>query len=374
MLAWVESEADARAMEATIRKYWLSEDGTERGAQEHRVRLKRIEGGGAAGYVAKYIAKNVGNHALSDHIDVVNGQDATMRMQADGKGDQVPAKDTNSTDFAGYRRVDAWASHWGVRQFQAFGLPSVTVWREMRRVTEDQAQAFQAQGDWATWTIHYYCHRHHNLRADWCVFMKKMGGHCLQRGQWHLRVMRNTPQDGQTNSYGEPQKVGRIIGLMPQHGPMCGRALVSRRMLWKPLASGDAAITVQPSVASDGANTTPRMEVGKPRRAIAEQRALPAAWTGFNNCTGRLGPSPFNTDLSSKEYEKWGEYGRTCAAAFEVERQTAIANHTRELKSQIFADGWENYAEDCAVEQERMRSGGGWSLEEDDNEWETAHV
>ncbi|MCD2163830.1 replication endonuclease [Comamonas koreensis] len=376
MLAWVDSEADARAMEGIIRKYWLSEDGKERGAQEHRVRLKRIEGGGAAGYVAKYIAKNVGNHALSDHLDVVNGQEATMRMQGDGQGDQLPAKDTTSSDYAGYKRVDAWASHWGVRQFQAFGLPSVTVWREMRRVTEDQVQAFQAQGDWATWTIHYHCHRRHNLRADWCVFMKKMGGHCLKRGQWYLRVARSVPMDGQTNSYGEPLKVGRIMGLEPQHGRMCGRVLVSRRMFWQPLASGDASIVVH-AAAPDSTNAAPSLNGAKPWRTIEEQRALPAAWTGFINCTGRLTNnlrrSVFGDgchDGRAWSYLQSPSYAEKCAAEFEAERQNAIAEHTRALKSQIFADGWENYAEDCATERERMRAYvvSDWDEEETEDE------
>src|SRR5256885_9986816 len=58
-LVWAECEEHARHIEAAIRKWWLSEDGDERGAQRNRVNVKRMTGGGAAGYVAKYIAKSV---------------------------------------------------------------------------------------------------------------------------------------------------------------------------------------------------------------------------------------------------------------------------------------------------------------------------
>jgi hypothetical protein len=58
-LFWAaDGAAIDRACEV-IREYWLSEDGEEQGASEHRVKAKRMDKGGAAGYIAKYIAKNI---------------------------------------------------------------------------------------------------------------------------------------------------------------------------------------------------------------------------------------------------------------------------------------------------------------------------
>lgn len=246
-LLWCETEADAQALEATIRHYWLSDDGDEPGAQKNRINCKRMTAGGAAGYVAKYIAKSVGHHALADHLDVAQGQLLTVE----------------AGDVPGYRRVDAWAACWGIRQFQSVGMPPVSVWRELRRVSADQVTARLFRDERAAWSAWTAAGAKSGdgtaARACWHTFMRAMGGHACGRAAWALRIARRAVPDGQVNHYGEPVKVGRAVGVETR----AGRWLVSRRIAWSPVAT-------------------------EQRQEGAERAACGAPWTGFNNCTARL--------------------------------------------------------------------------------------
>ena len=68
--------------------------------------------GGAVGYIVKYIAKNIDGHQIGDEGDL----------------------EAETAASEGARRVRAWASLWGLRQFQQLGGLSVSVWRELRRL------------------------------------------------------------------------------------------------------------------------------------------------------------------------------------------------------------------------------------------------
>ncbi|MBD9530616.1 replication endonuclease [Comamonas sp. CMM01] len=273
LLVWLETEAEAKEFEAIVRRYWLREDGDEPGAQQHRVDFKRMEAGGAAGYVAKYIAKNIGHHALAEHQDMVNGHQLNMDfaqdMQPDAKAlESGPGAETLHDLNAGARRVDAWAGHWGIRQFQFFGMPPVTAWRALRRVTPDQLDLFHDEGDKQTLLAYQACHRHGDMRADWRMFMEAMGGHALHRSKWHLRTEHRVPEPGQANRYGEEIKRGCVVGVVPQRGRMRGHPLISRRMGFQSVMRSPEALA--------------QAEPGS-------RAALPPPWTGFNNCTtGRL--------------------------------------------------------------------------------------
>jgi hypothetical protein len=104
------------AVRATIKRYFLDEvDPDESGAALHRVDFIEIdhERGSAVGYLAKYISKNIDGEGVGvDDTDVEQGRDT---------------KDTS-------QRVVAHARTNQLRQFQAFGLPSISVWRELRRL------------------------------------------------------------------------------------------------------------------------------------------------------------------------------------------------------------------------------------------------
>ena len=261
-LLWAETEQQAQQLDAAVREYWLSDDGDEPGAQDYRVNIKRMVAGGAAGYVAKYIAKSVGHAALADHLDVAQGQ----------------LFDVETGDVPGHLRVDAWASTWGIRQFQAVGMPSVTVWRELRRVGKDQVEQLHFDGDKTTSKAWHACHRVGDIKADWCRFMGAMGGHCVPRGRWHLRIARRAVPAGAVNAYGEEVTAGRVVGLEARSG----RWLVSRRIAWSPVAQEAFAADVNASA------TTAAPDTGAAPALGVERAPLAPAWTRFNNCTARL--------------------------------------------------------------------------------------
>lgn len=98
VLIWADDEAGAQAIEVAVRKFWLSDDGHEPGAHVHRVNLLRMAQGDAAGCVEKYIAQRLGPQNPGD-------------VQEAGEA---------------HCRVEAWASAWGIRQVQTFGMPPGT--------------------------------------------------------------------------------------------------------------------------------------------------------------------------------------------------------------------------------------------------------
>lgn len=114
-LLWVP-ESQAKAVRKAMRDAFLSEYGDEYGARKHRIMVKHLDpqDGSAAGYLMKYLSKNINGHGLADG-DYESGLDAAT----------------------GAERVTAWRKVWGIRAFQfSQNLAPVTVWRELRRLTE----------------------------------------------------------------------------------------------------------------------------------------------------------------------------------------------------------------------------------------------
>ncbi len=136
-----------------MRQYALAENGNEPGAQTHRFKAVAIDPakGTAAGYIAKYIAKNIDGHNLTQDL---YGNDAVEASE----------------------RITAWANIWGIRQFQQIGGPSVTVWRQLRRLEKSDDDGLEYLRSKAT-------------SSNWAAFMLAMGGYEMPRSAHPIKPL-----------------------------------------------------------------------------------------------------------------------------------------------------------------------------------------
>lgn len=134
MIFFMES-AQVEPFRELMHRYFLADSPDEPGARANRVKFVPIDParGSAAGYVAKYVAKNI------DGFSVGTDLFGTPALEASA-------------------RVEAWAGTWGIRQFQQVGGPPVGVWRELRRVkgavppVARDAHSAADVGNWGAYT------------------------------------------------------------------------------------------------------------------------------------------------------------------------------------------------------------------------------
>lgn len=141
ILAYVREE-DAVEFERIFKEKALEEDGDERGAKKHRCKVERCDKrkGTATGYIAKYISKNINGFATKGEM---SDEDPNMSLKDNAN------------------KARAWASLWGIRQFQFFGDKYIGVWRELRRLNEgdcaddlmEEARICADLGDYAAFML-----------------------------------------------------------------------------------------------------------------------------------------------------------------------------------------------------------------------------
>lgn len=224
-----------------LRGYAMAEAPDERGAAEHRMTVVDIDAGQgtASGYIAKYIAKSV---------DGRREDGESIGADLDARADAVVTSE----------RVVAWASRWGIRQFTQVGGPSVTIWRELRRIADTQAVDELETP---------------RLAADmgaWAPFVESQGGPTVARGARPLRLWWERSEV--CGIYGDDRAVirGVEVTAAPAFGlvkpgvfPQVFRAL-SRPFMWairREPTPGAARFSAQPaqpaSTRTRGNNCTP---------------------------------------------------------------------------------------------------------------------
>lgn len=180
--------------------------------------------GSATGYIAKYISKNV------------NG------AKMNGEKDDEAEIDINESAL----RVVAWASLWGIRQFQFFGACSVTVWRECRRAKS----AFDCPNMEGV--------RQAADKGSWQEFSEEMNTN-------KLVLMYEDSED--VNEYNEP--VTRVKGVK-----LADRAVITRLFSFE-----------------------------------LQKRSLSLSWSPVINCTHQKNEAENNWNLSSKDKNKLKKCG-----------------------------------------------------------------
>lgn len=219
---------------AVFRRYALQADGEESGAKKYRVKFESIDWsrGTAAGYVLKYISKNIDGNGYA--------------VQGDLEGDKAAIFPAS--------RVEAWASTWGIRQFQQIGGAPVGVWRELRRMAETEGAPEVIESARSAADV-----------GNWARYTELMGGPLVARAALPLRAAyrpegwRIDPASGEvltdkTTAYGEPspgavcgvrywETVEWMHGIVPMRETV-ERVLTSRRYQWE-IKRAPVSVTVR---------------------------------------------------------------------------------------------------------------------------------
>ncbi|MGF1711016.1 replication endonuclease [Vibrio kagoshimensis] len=186
----------------------------EKGADKYRFKAENIDlsKGSAVGYVAKYLSKNIdGQHIDKDKGSNLNGIEAA-------------------------ERVVTWARVNQIRQFQFIGGPSVSVWREFRRLREEFKEDDAVLSDLDE-TEHYMLEKIRKAAdvGDWKDFCFAMGGVMVKRQSQNVRLQYGAPEavqkllleetghDGQEYTRFGDKAPARVSGLLFKEVYLCTR-------------------------------------------------------------------------------------------------------------------------------------------------------
>nr|WP_314269895.1 replication endonuclease [uncultured Kingella sp.] len=177
----VQSLAEISGSLKTEAEFWAAADWRVFGDTKVKARVdfQKIDWkrGTAAGYIAKYIAKNIdgktnAGDSVGEDFEAANGENVIETAE----------------------RVDAWASLWGIRQFQQIGGAPVGIWRELRREG-------MTEGDYNDTVVRAALAAD---AGDWGKFVMLMGGAVVRRKDLPVQLYKETLPETFTNKYGEP--------------------------------------------------------------------------------------------------------------------------------------------------------------------------
>jgi hypothetical protein len=212
------------SLTATLHDYFVN-GSLDRARRKHACKIVAIDRsrGSATGYVAKYVAKAIDGYGLSDATTLdTDGYQITLGIDPEDSA----------------QRVRAWASQWGIRQFQFVGLPPIGPWRELRRlarIEENQdAEALRQSAD----------------DGDYGLYITLMGGAAATAQDRPARV--RFALDTDKGRYGEPKYRAYLTA--------CGGSYTTRPLKW--------TIEYRPG-----------------QNVIERSGEAASTWTRGNNCT-----------------------------------------------------------------------------------------